>query len=345
MPGDLLIRAPNHLGDLVMALPALEAAGGDVLVARWLVPVLELSPAFAPGAEPARRILPLDRGARGLAEAVRAVRSGGYRRGILLTPSFSSALIFAVAGVRERRGTPTDGRGFLLTEVVPPSELAGLHRSERYLRIVTGERPSTRPVPRLVVPEAAAGRWRALMGPRGEGRLVGIFPGSNAPSRRWEPDRFAAVARAMAGQGARVVVFGGGGERELAAQVAGDVALNVAGRTDLPTLAAGLADCDLLITNDSGPMHLAAAVGTPTISLWGAGDRAETGPLGSGHRVLVRADLPCVPCVRNHCPRRGRGYLLEDAERECLRLIEAKDVLAAVDAGGGDRRGIAIVEG
>jgi ADP-heptose:LPS heptosyltransferase len=130
-----------------------------------------------------------------------------------------------------------------------------------------------------------------------------------------------------------LVIFGGPQERALGSQVAGGVALDMAGRTDLPLLAAGLEGCDLVVTNDSGPMHLAAAVGTPTISLWGAGNPEITGPGGGGHQLLRRAELPCVPCEKNTCSRRGHGYVLDQAERECLRLIEVATVADAVRKG------------
>ncbi len=309
-----------------MALPALAAApGADVLVARGLVSLLSLVPErSAP-----RRVIPVERGWRGMVRAAATLRRGEYRRGVLLTPSFSSALMMRLGGVRERRGTATDGRSALLTDRVPPGSVAGLHRAAAYVALVTGSVPDRVPVPRLEVLDELRDQWRRLAG-LADGPVIGIFPGGNATSRRWEADRYAEVARRLAQEGARVVVFGGPSERALAARVAGDVALDVAGRTGLPLLAAGLEACDLLVTNDTGPMHLAAAVGTPTISLWGAGDPVETGPLGAGHVLLRRAELPCVPCVRNECPRRGRGYILPEAERECLRLIEVADVLAAV---------------
>jgi ADP-heptose:LPS heptosyltransferase len=158
------------------------------------------------------------------------------------------------------------------------------------------------------------------------GELVGIFPGSNASSRRWEPDRYAEVAARMAGRGARVVVFGSAGERELTAHVAGSHALDLGGRTDLPLLAAGLAACRVLVTNDSGPMHLAAAVGTPTVSVQGPADPRVTRPLGEGHLLVWGAPIPCVPCVKNECPRSGAGFRLPEAERECLRLIGVDEV-------------------
>ncbi|HEY8485274.1 MAG TPA: glycosyltransferase family 9 protein [Longimicrobiales bacterium] len=327
MPGGLIVRAPNHLGDLVLALPALEAAGGaDVMVLRSLSPLLELAGLRG-------RILPLDRGARGFLAAARRLRRGRYERGVLLPPSFSSALLFAAGGVAERRGTATDGRAVLLTEPVDPAELAGCHRSVAYFRLVTGRLPARPLVPHLPVPEPFLARWRELAGAASR-PVIGIFPGSKASSRRWDLTRHAELARRLAARGARVVVFGGPEERELTAVVAGDWAFDAGGRTDLGLLAAGLAACDVLVTNDSGPMHLAAAVGTPTISLWGAGDPNVTGPLGEGHLILRHPELPCVPCVKNECPRRGRGYVLEEAERECLRLIQVADVEAVLEARG-----------
>lgn len=333
MSGGLIVRAPNHLGDLLMALPALEAAGAaDVLVVRPLAPLLELA-GFG------SRLLAFDRGRRGFWRAVRALRGRRYARGVLLTPSFSSALLFAAGGVRERRGTATDRRRLFLTDPIPRGGLDGLHRSAAYWYLVTGERPAAPPTPRLRVPDSERRRWSELVGPAYSGDAggsgpVGVFPGSNASSRRWDPERFAEVVRGLVARGERVVVFGGPGERELTARVAGREALDLGGRTDLPLLAAGLAACRVVLTNDSGPMHLAAAVGTPTVALFGAGNPAVTGPRGSGHTVLQRTELPCVPCVKNDCPRSGRGYILPEAERECLRLIEAADVVAALRAHG-----------
>lgn len=328
-----VVRAPNHLGDLVMALPALEAAGPvDVVAARWLAPLLELAGEGARerGAEPpVRDVLPLDRGGRGMAAAARELRRRRYARGVLLAPSLSSALLFRLGGVRRRRGSATDGREILLTDPVDLRAAPGIHRIATYLWLATGEIPAEVPAPRVAVPRRHRERWEALL-PARRGPRVGIFPGSNASSRRWDPERFAEVARALAGQGLEPVVFGAASERALTAEVAGSWARDLGGRTDLGLLAAGLEGCALVLSNDSGPLHLAAAVGTPTVSLWGAGNPASTGVIGEAHRMLRRPALPCVPCVRNECPRSGAGYELPTAERECLRLIGVAEVEAAV---------------
>ncbi|HKG91182.1 MAG TPA: glycosyltransferase family 9 protein [Gemmatimonadaceae bacterium] len=304
-----------------MALPALEIVGdADVQVLRYLTPLLRMAPVRG-------RVLPLDRGARGFREGVRALRAGRYERGVLLTPSIGSAALFAAGGVRARRGSATDRRGLLLSDAVPRERLASMHRADAYCFLVTGNVPERTPVPRLVPDEAAVESWRRLAGdlPR---PLLGIFPGSNAPSRRWAPARFAEVARMLARRAGSVVVFGGPQERAITAEVAGDWAFDAGGRTDLPALAAGLAGCRLVISNDSGPLHLAAAVGTPTVSLWGAGNPAVTGPVGARHELVRHAELPCVPCVKNECPRSGTGFFLSDAHQECMQLIHPSEVLS-----------------
>jgi heptosyltransferase II len=321
----LVIRAPNHLGDVVMALPALrQESAADVLVIRWLAPLVELALAGAEG--PTRRVIALDRGRRGFHHAVHTLRRARYERGVLIPPSLSSALLFFLGKVGERRGTATNGRTLLLTEPVPRGAMEGMHRASAYQMLVSGTPYTSKPELRLSIPAALHEGWRRLVPDDGR-RRIGIFPGSNASARRWDAERFAAVAERLSRDGFQVLVFGASHEKLLTAQVAGSSGVDLGGRTDLLTLAAGLQDVELLVTNDSGPMHLAAAVGTRTVSLLGAADPIATEPLGDGHSILRRSDLPCVPCLATVCPRRGRGTILPQGERECLRLIAVDDVL------------------
>ena len=317
-----VVRAPNHLGDVVMALPALRASHADVVVASALAPLLGMSD--LPGG-----VLALPSGTRGFMQVARKLRSRRYESGTLLAPSFSSALLFRAGGVRRIRGAGTDRRALLLDDALPHTISAGIHRSVLYWQLVTGEVVTEPPVPTLDVPEAARATLRTLC-PDDNRLRAGLFPGSNAPSRRWDTARFAELAAKLNGAGWQVLVFGGPADARLTAQVAGVAAVDLGGRTDLCTLAAGLASCAVVVSNDSGPMHLAAAVGAPVLGLFGAGDPVATRPLGEHCQVLRHPELPCVPCVKNSCPRRGPGYILPDAERECLRLIEVKDVLMAV---------------
>ncbi|MFL5520626.1 MAG: glycosyltransferase family 9 protein [Gemmatimonadales bacterium] len=316
----------------MLALPALEASGAATVVARpFLLPLVELAGFRG-------TMVPVDRGAGGILAAANRLRAARYDRGILLTPSLSSAVVFALGGVAARRGTATDGRRVLLTDAIEAPLPTAQHRASLYHTLVTGEAPVAPPVPHLAIDAASHERWRALAGPHAEG-AIGLFPGSNASSRRWASERFAEVARRLAEGGHRVIVFGGPGEEARSRRVAGDVALDLGGRTDLPTLAAGLASCRLVVSNDSGPMHLAAAAGTTVVAIWGAGEPRETGPLGAGHRIVRHASLPCIACRHNVCPRHGPGTYLPDADRECLALVTVDEVLAAVESGLRDNGG------
>ncbi len=310
-----------------MALPALLAApGAAVIVNSVLAPLLELAGRTSP-------IIPIRRGRRGFHDAVRNLRARDFEYGVLLTPSFSSALMLRVGGVDVIRGSRTDKRGLLIDDAVPKHRVQGRPRRLVYYELVTRETLPEPPVPVLDVTADLRTAWRqrAELQTRGNAvarKVIGVFPGGNAPSRRWDPPRFAEVVDTLA-RDATVFVFGGPAEVPITRIVAGQRGIDMGGQTDLPMLAAALAECDILITNDSGPLHLAAAVGTRTLSLWGAGDPAETGVGGAAHTLLRHPELPCVPCVKNVCPRRGEGFVLPEARQECLQLIAIPDVVSA----------------
>jgi heptosyltransferase-2 len=335
--GALVVRAPNHLGELVLALPALEHAAARereagrrlrVQVVSGLEPVLDLA-----GLD--LEVLALtDR--RDVWEGGRQIRATGATRGVLLTPSASSALMFRLGGLRARRGTAGGWRRWLLTDPVPREPLLDGHRVNEFLALVGAEPTAEPPVPRLRPPD---------FGPAGssvpdavvpgtvapERGTVALFPGANGESRRWPAGRFSALAGRLAGRGWRVLVLGGPGEEGLTEVVAAAGAAkgecqDLGGRTDLPELARVLAACDALVTNDTGPMHLAAALGTPVVALEGPADVRQTRPLGSNVRLVGRFDLPCVPCVKNRCPRTGPGTELPEARKECMWLITVDEV-------------------
>jgi heptosyltransferase-2 len=318
----------------VLALPALRraavlaGAGGLVVqVVEGLAPVVAMAGLDA-------ELLPV-RDRHGVVRAARELRARSPDRGVLLTPSFSAALIFRLAGVAERRGTATDGRGWLLTDRVERGPLLAGHRVSEYLTLVDPGWAAPARAPRLRPTEPARRAWasiaRDLPSPGGAPTL-GLVPGSAAPSRRWPAERFAELAARRARAGERVLVFGGRDDAEAARTVAAATAgaHDVSGRTSLEALAGGLAACDAVVANDTGPMHLAAALGTPLVALFGAGDPGQTGPLAPRSTVVVRGTLPCVPCLRNRCPRRGAGYELPEARLECLRILGVDEVEEAL---------------
>lgn len=346
MTDRLVIRAPNHLGEILLALPALHAASVReraeygtapiVQVVSGLVPLLSLAGLDA-------RVLALaDR--RDIRAAAGELRERGARRGILLTPSISSALIFRAAGLATRRGTTGGGRAWLLTDPVDRAELLTDHRVKEFMAIAglpvaEGEPPAPRLTELTASGSAWADRRKALRIPDDGRSPVALFPGANGASRRWPAEKYAALGRSLAMRGFRVLVLGGPDDREITAEVTASArtvdgqhdaaVLDLGGRTSLIELAGLLAECHLLITNDTGPMHLAAALDRPIVALEGPADIRQTRPLASRVRLIGRFDLPCVPCVKNECPRTGRGTVLESAERECLRLVTVDEVLEA----------------
>jgi len=325
--GGLVVRAPNHLGELILALPALhhvaatEARAGrrpHVQYMAGLEPILDMA-----GLE-VERLPIVDR--RAVRAGGRQVRATGARRGILLTPSASSALMFRLGGLRSRRGTGGGWRTWMLTDAVPRGPLLERHRVHEFLALVGAETAGDPPPPELRLPDAAD-RSAGV----GEPLVVALFPGANGESRRWPAGRFSALAQRLATAGRRVLVLGGPGEEGLTEVVASAGAaygecVDLGGRTDLAGLAEVLAGCDALVTNDTGPMHLAAALRTPVVALEGPADVRQTRPLGARVRLIGRFDLPCVPCVKNRCPRTGPGTELTDARNECMWLISVDEV-------------------
>jgi heptosyltransferase-2 len=330
--GPIYARAPDHLGDVVMAIPALQRlaerypeTGVDVWCPSSLAPVLETA------------ALPVDvmafRRTGAVWKTAARIRDVGYEASYLFTPSFSTAAVACMAGIPMRRGTPIGIRSLLLNDRSVRPEFPGEHRVSSYMRLVDPEwKGGSPPPPRLPVRERALEQFRQLVEGRFERPAVGIFPGSKAPASRWPEGKFTALAGILGQEVGTVVVFGGPKQDVLAARVAAGAkarGIDLGGRTSLGVLAAGFSECDLVITNDGGPMHLAAAVGASIVAIFGAGDPTRTGPLNPRARVIRQSDLPCSPCGRSRCPRRGRGTFLPEAHGECLELIPVEAVVEA----------------
>lgn len=337
-PARVLVRGVNWLGDAVMTLPAMEAmrrlwpeAAFGVVAPEGLAPLWRMEPAV-------ESVEPFDPsgGFGRLVEDYRLasrLKKARWEVAVVLPNSFHSALVPALGGIPRRVGFATDGRRWLLTDPVPKTEgLKASHQVEQYMALTRalGYTEPTPPV-RLKVSEERL-RWaeEALSGLQdGEGRrpLVGVHPGATyGPAKRWFPERFAAVSEATARElDARVLVFGGPGEAPWAGKLTSALPGRVAdwtGRTDVAELAALLSCLDLLVCNDSGPMHLAAAVGTPVVAVFGSSEPSQTGPAGEGH-VLVREPVECSPCFERACPLTQDKY-------KCFEPLSAARVIEAV---------------
>ncbi|MEZ5365346.1 MAG: lipopolysaccharide heptosyltransferase II [Bryobacterales bacterium] len=315
----LLVRATNWLGDAVMSIPALREirrarpeAEITILARQWVADLYARE-------DFCDRILIYDnagshRGLRGKGRLAAELGRERFDEAILLQNAFDAALLAWLARIPKRTGYARDGRRALLTQAIPapkPGETPP-HQRFYYLELLRRagwieQIPECADI-RLHGVEQAAEAGRALWRERGlpEGSWIGVSPGAAyGGAKRWIPAHFAQAASMLASElGARVAVFGSKAEAGLARSIAhqiGPEATAIAGETSLAEYIELAATCSVYLTNDSGPMHVAAALGVPTVAIFGATDHIATGPSASWARVL-RRDLDCTPCLLRECP-------------------------------------------
>jgi heptosyltransferase-2 len=250
---------------------------------------------------------------------------------ILLQNAFEAALISFLAEIPRRAGYNTDARACILTHpVAVDGNIKRGHQVDYYMEMVGSLGfQRARPVPSLqvsAVRQEEAKRRLESFGLGGSQGLVGISPGATYGSaKQWLPERYAELAdRTARDFGDRILIFGSGGDKEVAAQVRQNARVSLIDLTGMTTLAqamALIARCRLFITNDSGLMHVAAALGVPVIAIFGSTDPERTGPRGEVCRV-VRRPVPCAPCLKSECPE----------DRRCMELISVDEVYEEVKA-------------
>jgi heptosyltransferase-2 len=319
----VLVFAPNWLGDAVMALPALS----DL---RAHLPEASIDVAARPSVAPLFTMVPSVNSVVTLDRDLDRLRRGQYEAALLLTNSFNTARVAWRAGIPERWGYRRDFRTLLLTKsVTPPTRV---HQTEYYRHLVRvlGLGDDSPIEPRIELTESHREAGAALLDEQGyTGRmpLIAVAPGAAFGSaKRWPASSFSALIDGLMNDGLRSVLIGASADREAATEVvmaaqSSPAPLNLVGRTDLPTLAGVLAKCHSLVTNDSGAMHFAAALGLPVIAMFGPTREHETRPIGRNHAVLTH-DVWCRPCMLKECPLTHR----------CMTGITVRDVLAATRA-------------
>lgn len=311
----ILVREVNWVGDAVLTLPALEAldrrfprAEIVVLGRRWVAGL------FA-GQSSVDRVLTYDsigahRGLSGRWALAQELRREGFDLALLFPNSVDAALTPWLAGIPRRVGYPTDGRRLLLTLPVKDAPRAReRHQVFRYLALVRALGGAGEPSPRLAATSEAvqeADRLLAAHGIESDAPCIAVNPGSvYGSAKRWPAERFAAVAdRLTAGGRARALLIGSGreiGVLEAVSRAMRQPAVQLGGRTDIEVLPGLLRRARLLLTNDTGAMHVAAAVGTPVLAVFGPTDAEATGPLGARCRY-VRSPVACSPCLLRECP-------------------------------------------
>ncbi|MFP3928247.1 MAG: lipopolysaccharide heptosyltransferase II [Desulfobacteraceae bacterium] len=317
--GRILVRAANWVGDVVMGLPALEALHAGfpesritVLARPWVRALLENHPAVDEIMDLSKDGGPL----RSLAEVLSVsfqVRKKGFDLAVLFQNAFEAAFIARLGGVPIRVGYGTDLRAPLLTHPVPkPDGLPGRHQVEYYLHLVGSGLgiQADGHEPRLFIGQEEIRRATRLLEEAGftdDDFILGLAPGAAyGPAKRWPAERFAGAAdRAASAWGARVAILGSGADRDACKQVESAMRqrpVNFCGGTGLGEAVGLIARCGLFLTNDSGLMHVSAALGVPTVAVFGSTDPEATGPRGGLCRV-VRRKTPCSPCFKSVCPR------------------------------------------
>lgn len=316
------MRATNWLGDAVMTLPALRAVR-SIFSNAHLAVIARPAVAGIYEREGSVDEVILYSGSRSACAA--QIREKRFDAAILFQNAFDAALLAWLARIPERIGYRRDGRGLLLTRAIPAPESGEIPRHERfyYLELLRRaglmERFTECGEIRLDGIDAAraAGQTRlAAMGV--EGPVIGISPGAAyGGAKRYE--RFTEVGQALGP--ANFLVFGSPSEQDLCASVAAKIpgAHNLAGRTSLAEFIELAAACRAFVTNDSGAMHVASALGVPTVTIFGATDDTTTGPTGPLARI-VREHVECSPCLLRECP----------IDHRCMTRIAPERVAAAV---------------
>jgi heptosyltransferase II len=335
---ELLIVAPNWLGDAVMALPAVADLRRHADAARITVAARGAVAALfrlVPGVD---RVITLP--GKGGMLALRtwgrdaAALSGDHFECAVLFPnSFASALVTRRAGVVERWGFATDARSRLLTRAVPRPPSYG-HQAEYYQALTSAlGAPSGPRFARVDVDGAATASARSALQATGidaDEPFVALAPGAAyGRAKQWLPEHYAELAtRLTADRGVPAVLVGSAADHPVCADIAriahGARVANLAGATDVPALAATLALAAAVVANDSGAMHVAAAVGSPVVAVFGATNEHRTSPLVRGPHApapaILTSDVWCRPCMLRECP----------IDHRCMRGVTVDMVLARI---------------
>ncbi len=334
----ILIVAPNWIGDALLAQPLfarlrkkLPGIVIDALAPGWTAPVLRRMPEINEVID-----APFDHGELALGarwRLGRSVRSRRYDAAIVLPNTFKSALVPFFAGIPLRVGFVGESRYGLLNLVHTLDEKKRPLMAERYAQLA--EKPGTMPAlplaqTRLAVDEANLvldlGRLRLSRAKP----IAAFCPGAEyGPSKRWPARHFAALARRLAALGYAVWLFGSERDRAIGEEIAAaseGAAINLCGRTDLAGAIDLLSLAEVVVSNDSGLMHIAAGVGRPVVALYGSSSPEHTPPLARSHRI-VRTGIECSPCFARECPL---GHF------KCMNELAPERVMEEIAAVRGD---------
>jgi len=308
----ILIVAPNWIGDALLAQPLFArlrqkhpGATIDALAPPWTAPVLRRMPEIAEVIDALFGHGELRLGARW--NLARSLRGRLYDQAIILPNTLKSALIPFFAGVPARTGFTGELRYGLLNRVHKLDEQALPLMAERYAQLAEnpGEPPQPLAEVKLRVDPANLAAALARLGLSRAKPMVAFCPGAEyGPAKRWPARYFAELAAKLAARGRAIWLFGSDKDKEIGEEIvrlSGGAAVNLCGRTDLASAIDLLSLAEVVVSNDSGLMHVAAAVGRPVVALYGSSSPEHTPPLSHLSRV-VRTGIECSPCYARECP-------------------------------------------
>ena len=314
----ILIILPNWLGDAIMATPAIEA-----LVKRYPDAELTFIGSYVsiealkhhPNCV-AAHVDETKKAKSRLRATFQLARSlGRFDLSITFRKNIYATLLLCFTTSPKRIGRSTWYNNFLLTQSQP--FLSGVHLVKNYASFTT-DQTEFDPL-RLYIPKKSFNK-----------PTLGINPGATYGSaKRWYPEKFAQVAKVLSGR-FDIIIFGGPTEVDMGEAIAKDLDelgvtnyQNLAGKTSVQELCASIGGCELFITNDSGPMHIAAAYQVPTVAIFGPTNHTETSQWANEKSTMVRLDMPCAPCMKRSCPLK---------HHECMKNITANMVINAAEA-------------
>ncbi len=336
---NVLVRGVNWIGDGVMTLPSLRALRKvlpeteiSLLVKPWVSSVFENNPDIDEIVTYGNNY----KGIIGKFKLSRMLNKKNFCSAILFQNAFDAALITFLAGIKYRAGYKMDGRGFLLTTAVPlPQNKDKIHQIYYYLNLLQElgiQAKFSDPYIYLTLDERLHVRemLKNIKRP-----LLGINPGATYGSaKRWFPERFADIANwFISDTGGGVVIFGGNSEVDIADEIYKKVIpefrtsyslLSLAGKISLRELISMISECDVFVTNDSGPLHIAYAVRTPLVAIFGSTDPQLTGPppgVDGNTHVVIKPDISCSPCFERTCIKN---------DMRCMYAITSDDVYYGV---------------
>ncbi|HUO58057.1 MAG TPA: lipopolysaccharide heptosyltransferase II [bacterium] len=328
---NILVRVPNWLGDTMMATPTVRAVRKMFPMAKLTLLGKSVYADFWKSFPGVDDFIGLERGLAGYWAVASLLRKSDFDAALILPTSFSSAFLPFLAGIPARIGWGGEGRDFLLTHAVPHPQAREKHLVLEYLELAKegfGVPLPPEETTRLrcnLTPEAQNGLKRVWADTGVGGKsFIALSPGATyGAAKRWPlPYWKALIQKLLKSRKETLLILGGMEEEEYLKPLlegikegdSGRVHL-LAGRTNPDILAAMLGKCRVLVTNDTGPMHVAAAVGTPTVALFGSTSPTWTRPFGKGHKVIFH-EAECGPCYQRTCPI---GY-------QCLNSITVEEV-------------------